>query len=275
MKMSLMQKLWIGSWRYLSWVLPRQTALWAEDLFLTPSRVPRPLSEEGFYKSSEKITLPGGIAAYAWGSSDHPVVLLVHGWSGRGTQMGAFAEPLVEKGFRVVAVDGPAHGASQGLRTNVGDYARFMIEAQQSLGPLKAVVAHSFGAGCSVLAVHRGMQAEKLVLVAGPSRYELVVNNYLKFIGLSGLSQKHFFRSLEVKVGMPASEMNVGRIGNGLNVPALIVHDEEDKEVRYKAALEIHETWPRTELLATQGLGHRRILKDPVVTQKVADFISR
>nr|BFD66940.1 alpha/beta fold hydrolase [Bdellovibrio sp. HAGR004] len=275
MKISLTQKMWIGSWRYLSWVLPRQTALWAEDLFLTPSRVPRPPSEEGFYQSSEKMMLPGGIAAYAWGAVDHPVVLLVHGWSGRGTQMGAFAQPLVEKGFRVVAVDGPAHGASEGLRTNVGDYARFMLEAQKTLGPLKAVVAHSFGVGCSVLAVHRGMKAEKLVLVAGPSHYELVVNNYLKFIGLSGLSQKHFFRSLEVKVGMPASEMNVGRIGNGLDVPALIVHDEGDKEVRYKAAVEIHEAWSGTELLATQGLGHRRILKDPLVTQKVAEFISK
>ena len=166
MKMFLTQKLWIGSWRYLSWVLPRQTALWAEDLFLTPSRV----------------------------------------------------------------------------------------------------VAHSFGAGCSVLAVRRGMKAEKLVLVAGPSRYELVIKNYLKMIGLSSLSQKHFLRSLESKVGLPASEMNVGRLGQGLGIPALIVHDEEDREVRYKAALEIHETWPETELLATQGLGHRRILKDPVVT---------
>lgn len=275
MKMSLMQKMWIGSWRYLSLVLPHQTALWAEDLFLTPSRVPRPPSEEGFYQSSQKMTLPGGIAAYTWGQSDRPIVLLVHGWSGRGTQMGAFAQPLVEKGFRVVAVDGPAHGASEGIRTNVGDYARFMIEAQQALGPFKAVVAHSFGAGCSVLAVRRGMKAEKLVLVAGPSRYEIVVNNYLKFIGLTSLSQRHFLRSLEMKVGMPASEMNVGRIGSELNIPVLVVHDEGDKEVRYKAALEIQEAWPQAELLATQGLGHRRILKDAVVTGRVAEFISK
>lgn len=267
--------MWIGSWRYLSWVLPRQTAQWSENLFLTPTRVPRPLSEEGFYQSSEKMTLPGGIAAYTWGPLDRPTVLLVHGWSGRGTQMGAFAQPLVEKGFRVVAVDGPAHGASEGLRTNVGDYARFMVEAQQVLGPFKAVVAHSFGAGCSVLAVRRGMKAEKLVLVAGPSRYEIVVNNYLKFIGLSSISQRHFLRSLEQKVGMPASEMNVGRIGSELNIPVLVVHDEGDKEVRYKAALEIQEAWPQAELLATQGLGHRRILKDAVVTGKVAEFISK
>lgn len=275
MKMSLRQKMWIGSWRYLSWMLPRQTALWAEELFLTPTRVPRPSSEEGFYQTSEKTTLPGGIAAYSWGSMNRPVVLLVHGWSGRGTQMGAFAQPLVEKGFRVVAVDGPAHGSSDGLRTNVGDYARFMIEVQRALGPLKAVVAHSFGAGCSVLAVQRGMKAEKLVLVAGPSHYELVVKNYLRSIGISSLAQKHFLRSLELKVGMPASAMNVGRLGKDLSVPALIVHDEGDKEVRFKAALEIHEAWPGTELLVTQGLGHRRILKDDRVTQKVADFISR
>lgn len=187
--------------------------------------------------------------------------------------MGAFAEPLMEKGYRVVALDGPAHGSSEGERTNVGDYAKFLIRAQKELGPFKAVIAHSFGAGCSVLAASWGLQVEKLVLVAGPSRYEVVVDDYLKFISVSPLAQKYFLQSLAQKVGLTAKELNVGNIGSKLQTPALIVHDKEDKEVGYAAALEIKEAWPHAHLLTTSNLGHRRILKDPKVTQQVAEFI--
>lgn len=273
MEISLSQKLWFLFIRYFSWVLPKQSASWAEGIFLTPSRVPRPDSEKLWFESAKKYTLAGGIAAYEWGSSTGPLVVLVHGWSGRGTQMGAFAEPLVGKGYRVVALDGPAHGSSEGTRTNVGDYAKFLIRAQKELGPYKAIIAHSFGAGCSVLAASQGLKVEKLILVAGPSRYEVVVGNYLDFIRISPFAQKYFLKSLAEKVGLTAKELNIGNIGNKLDIPTLIVHDTGDKEVPYIAATEIIQAWPHAKLLTTANLGHRRILKDPKVTQQVAEFI--
>ena len=49
---------------------------------------------------------------FAWGAG--PSVLLVHGWEGRGAQLGALVDPLVAAGYRVVALDGPAHGDSPG-----------------------------------------------------------------------------------------------------------------------------------------------------------------
>ncbi|WP_374073268.1 alpha/beta fold hydrolase [Bdellovibrio bacteriovorus] len=275
MEISLSQKLWFLLIRYFSWVLPKQSAFWAEDLFLTPTRVPRPESEKSWFESAKKFTLSGGIAAFEWGSSTGPLVVLIHGWSGRGTQMGAFAEPLIQKGYRVVALDGPAHGGSEGERTNVGDYAKFLIHAQKELGPFKAIIAHSFGAGCSVLAASNGLQVEKLVLVAGPSRYEVVVGEYLKFISISPTAQKYFLQSLAQKVGMTAKELNVGNIGNKLQIPALIVHDKDDREVGYAAALEMKEAWPHAHLLTTSSLGHRRILKDAKVIQQVAEFIEK
>ncbi|WP_413612180.1 alpha/beta hydrolase [Bdellovibrio sp. HCB-110] len=273
MEISLSQKLWFLFIRYFSWVLPKQSAFWAEGIFLTPSRVPRPDSEKLWFESAKKFTLSGGIAAYEWGSATGPLVVLVHGWSGRGTQMGAFAEPLVKRGYRVVALDGPAHGSSEGTQTNVGDYAKFLIRAQKELGPYKAIIAHSFGAGCSVLAASRGLKVEKLILVAGPSRYEVVVGNYLDFIRISPFAQKYFLKSLAEKVGLTAKELNIGNIGSKLDIPTLIVHDTGDKEVPYVAATEIIQAWPHAKLLTTSNLGHRRILKDSQVTTQVAEFV--
>lgn len=273
MEFSFAQKAWFLFIRYVSWILPKQSAQWAEEIFLTPTRVPRPESEKTFFETAKKYVLSGGIAAFEWGPQAGPLVVLVHGWSGRGTQMGAFAGPLIQRGYRVVALDGPAHGSSEGEKTNVGDYARFLIRAQKELGPYKAIIAHSFGAGCSVLATSWGLQVGKLVLVAGPSHYEIVVRNYLDIIKISPSAQKYFFQSLAKKVGMPAKDLNVGNIGSKLNTPALVVHDTDDKEVPYVAALEIQKAWPHSKLLTTTGLGHRRILKDTSVVNQVAEFI--
>lgn len=273
MDISFGQRLFFGSAKYLSQVFPAYYAKGAEDIFLTPSRVPRPVSEKTWFESAKKTTYSGGIAAFEWGPADGPIVALIHGWSGRGTQMAAFAGPLVEQGYRVIAFDGPAHGDSAGEQTNVGEYAQFIIRMQQELKPFKAVVAHSFGAGCSVFAAARGLKVEKLVLVAGPSRYEVIVGQYLKFIGLSSKSQDYFYQSLAAKVGMPAKELNVGQIGESLSIPAMVVHDRDDKEVRFDSALDIKQAWPHVQLVETQGLGHRRILKDPTVIQQVVEFI--
>jgi pimeloyl-ACP methyl ester carboxylesterase len=273
MEPSFSQKLFFIGAKYLSWVLPSFWAERAENIFLTPTRVPRPTSEKSWFESSRKQVLSGGIASFEWGPPSGPIVALVHGWSGRGTQMGAFAAPLVERGYRVIAFDGPAHGDSTGQQTNVGDYANFLIRAQQELGEFKAVIAHSFGAGCTVFAAARGLKVEKFVLVAGPSRYEVVVGNYLRFIGLSSKAKAYFLSNLAKKVGMTAKDLNVGVIGEKLHIPAMVIHDREDKEVPYVAAEEIKQAWPHVVLVDTKGLGHRRILKDPTVIQKAAEFI--
>lgn len=273
MEPTLGQKIFFLSAKYLSWIFPAWIARRTEILFLTPPRVPRPESERAWNESARKSIMRGGIAAFEWGPASGPIVALVHGWSGRGTQMGAFVAPLVEKGYRVIAFDGPAHGDSVGEQTNVGEYANFLIRMQQELGVFKAVIAHSFGAGCSVFAAARGMKVEKLVLVAGPSRYEVVVGDFLRFMGLSPKSQAYFLSSLAKRVGMTAKDLNVGLIGDKLHIPAMVIHDREDKEVSFVAAKEIKEAWPHVVLVETQGLGHRRILKDPAVIQAAAEFI--
>jgi pimeloyl-ACP methyl ester carboxylesterase len=275
MNISKLTVLWISTWPLLSRIFPKLTARWAFGLFLKPDKIPRPPSEDAYFNSAKKYKIQNRIAAFEWGQSHHPLVVLVHGWSGRGTQMAAFAEPLVQKGFRVVALDGPAHGQSQGIITHVGEYSQFLIDVQSELGPYRAVIAHSFGAGCSVLSASHGLKVEKLVLMAGPSRYELVVKFYLDRIKLSARSREHFIQNLADLVKLPVTEMNVGLIGKTLPTPALVVHDTDDKEVSYKAAEEIKSNWPAVELLRTSGLGHRRVLRDPAIVASVVDFITK
>ena len=127
----------------------------AAKLFARPRRHVRPDRERELIARGSRVPLPGGLHATSWGAG--PTVLLVHGWEGRGAQLGAFVDPLVAAGFRVVALDGPAHGDSSGRTTTGPEFARAMVATRDAVGPLAAVVGHSFGGFTSLLAVSRGL----------------------------------------------------------------------------------------------------------------------
>lgn len=262
----------------LSAFAPSLAARIAIKMFATPIRIPRPESEMSVFQTSKKYTLKNGIAAFEWGEETNPLVMLIHGWNGRGTQIGAFSTRLVELGFRVVALDGPGHGISpagpNGM-TNPGHYAEFIINAQKELAPngAHAVIAHSFGGGCSVLAAKRGLKVKGMVLVGTPNFYERVVNFFGKSFGLNDKALEHFFKLVTKIAGLKPSELVTGEIGNTLNLPCLVVHDRDDNAVAFVAGESIHNQWKGSKLLETQGLGHRRILKDSKVIAEVSDFI--
>lgn len=263
----------------LSLIAPKLAAKIAIKVFATPTRIPRPESEMEVYRLSKKFTLKSGIAAFEWGDPSAPLIMLVHGWNGRGTQIAAFAQSLVDRNFRVVALDGPGHGISpagpHGM-TNPSHYAQFIIDSQKELDPkgAHAIIAHSFGGGCAVLAAQRGLDVKKIVLIASPAFYERVVDFFASSFGLNHKAKEEFIRLIIKVAGIHPKELNIGTIGSQLNKPCLVVHDTGDNAVNYHSATAIIEAWPGSKLLTTEGLGHRRILKDSKVIAEVSDFIS-
>ena len=60
-----------------------------------------------------------------------------------------------------------------------------------------------------------------------------------------------------------------------VEVPTLVIHDSDDKEVPVNCAYNIRTKLKKGELLITNGLGHTRILKDATVVNRILDFIHR
>jgi pimeloyl-ACP methyl ester carboxylesterase len=263
----------------ISTISPWVAAKVALEIFAKPIRTPRPESEKAWHESSKKYFLSKGIAAFEWGNFNDPLVMLIHGWNGRGTQLASFTKLLVENNFRVVALDGPGHGISAGKKTNPSHYAQFIIDAQKELlaeskqTNCHAVIAHSFGGGCTVLAASRGLKTNGLVLIASPAFYDRVVLFFARSINLNQKAEDYFIHMVSKLAGITPKELNIGLLGSKINLPALIVHDEDDNAVDYLSAKAIAEAWPQSILLTTSGLGHRRILKDQSVIHSVVNFI--
>ena len=124
----------------------------------------------------QRVPTPSGeVQSYIFEPDGAPrgTVLLVHGWTSEASFMTAFTEPLRRSGLRVIAFDFPAHGLSEGRRTNLADCARSMLAVCDYFGPIDAVVAHSFGGFVSLLVAEGGPPMEHSA-VDRPLRAHLV-----------------------------------------------------------------------------------------------------
>lgn len=260
--------------KILEKVSPRLAVKFCARLFATPKKHQRPSHEAEVISSAESFEFECGLKAHKFGRSGPPV-LLVHGWEGRGSQLAYFAKPLVDLGYCVYAVDGPGHGESPGKQTTPVHFARFMMSVADELGPLKGLIAHSFGAGCATLAVHDGLETESLVLIASPDRYARVVGFFCEQVGFKPETRELFFKHVTQRVGMRPESLQISNLAKRLKARLMIVHDRNDKAVPFDASEKIHAAVPGSTFLITAGLGHRRILKDPGVLQAVSQFIAR
>ena len=239
-------------------------------MFARPRRHPRPARERELIARGTPLSLPGGLAATSWGSG--PVVLLVHGWEGRGAQLGALVDPLVAAGFRVVAMDGPAHGDSPGRSTTAPDFARAIASVRDATGPLAAIVGHSFGGFTSLLAVAGGLTVDRLVLVGAPSSVPEILREFQQVVGLPDRARPALVRALERRVGATMDSFDVASFASRVAATVLVVHDTEDAEVPYADGLRLAELLD-ARLVTTQGLGHRRILFASAVVSAIVEFV--
>jgi pimeloyl-ACP methyl ester carboxylesterase len=259
----------------LSVVAPRLAGAMAVRVFGTPQRHHRPEWEREIYERGSRLRLGSNLAARSWGEPRAPLVLLVHGWEGRGTQLGAFVDAFVSAGFRVIALDLPAHGDSTGRHTDLIECTEALRKVARDLGPLTAIVAHSFGGAVTTLAIERGMNVRAVVLVSSPSSVADVLARFGRMLGLGSRAMEAFRGGIEKRTGLKLADVELYERASRLRVPALIVHDRRDRDVPFSDAERLAARWPNATLLGTDGLGHRRILRDKHVVERVVQFVAR
>ena len=249
----------------------------AELLFLRPPRFARPHREWQWLETAEPVRfryrdqeLPG----WSWGHG--PTVLLVHGWAGRGSQLGAFAEPLARRGFRVVTFDAPGHGAAPGRRSSLPEFAAAVRAVGDQLWPLRGLVAHSFGAAATLVALSEGLVIDRLVFAAPPADLSYFTEGFVRLFGFPSAIARGLERRLERRFGFDWDDLQPLTLARaGRRPPLLLFHDHDDPEVPFDQATALAAVWPGAELDATRELGHRGLLRDARVVARAAEFLAQ
>jgi pimeloyl-ACP methyl ester carboxylesterase len=256
-------------------VSPELAAAGLLRLFLTPRRHRVPERERAWVAgAAEHRVRTAGRELRLWSWGDGPPVLLVHGWEGRGSQMGAFAAPLAAAGFRAVAYDAPGHGASDGERSSIPEMADAVAGVAALLGGVHAVVAHSAGAAAASVALAAGTGAERLVYLAPPDDPVRFLRLAGAMVGLPPVVARHAQRRIERRFDVSFDAFRGARLAPRIGLPLLAFHDPADQEVPFDEARALVSHWPAARLVPTPGLGHRRLLRDPEVVRQAVEFVA-
>jgi esterase/lipase len=268
--------------RFIRWWFPKAerfapafAARYFRKIFFTPLRYKIPEKEKPLTESAEKFSLSlegRHIQGYKWGEG--VPVFLIHGWAGRAAQFRKFIPALNQAGYQAIAIDGPAHGQSEGERTNILEFEQVIRIVYEKFKPV-AAIAHSFGGVAMMYAASTGVPVNKLITIASPSIGDEVINTYLRAINGSRPTGEAFKLYLQTTYGKTFDEFSslylVRHLRNSLEL--MIVQDEDDKEVILRHATELKAAYPSAVLLQTSNLGHTRILRDETVISKTIEFI--
>ena len=262
-------------------IMPTTAGNIAYKLWFTPTRFNTPEREKEALASAKIAThqISGDeIVTFSWGQekTDRPLVLLVHGWSGRGTQLGPFVQPLLDAGYRVLSFDAPAHGKSSGKQTNIYEVADVLVELQKHYGEINAVITHSFGGPCIAAAMQRGFVTNRIVSIAPPATTRGLVKKFNDALHVPKKAAEIMMQLTEKKYGKNIWEeiSMVNSIKDAI-VPGLVIHDSDDNDIPWQEGEAIAQAWDNAQFIKTSGLGHRRILRDSDVIETSVAFIKR
>ncbi|HTL97967.1 MAG TPA: alpha/beta fold hydrolase [Holophagaceae bacterium] len=260
--------------RAMDAVAPDLARRWTQHLFTTPPRHAAPEAERAALRRACPFRFSsGGLRLQGWSWGEGPAVLLAHGWGGRGSQLHAFVRPLLDEGYSVLAFDGPGHGRSEGRTASVPTFAQAMRDLAAARGPFHAVIGHSFGGATAAYALSRGLPASRAVLIAAPESPRIFYLELLEALGFPGARHEALLASLERDFGVRFDDVHGPSRAREIRVPGLVIHDASDREVPMAHGEAYAAAWPGAKLVRTQGLGHRRILRDAEVVAKTVAFL--
>jgi pimeloyl-ACP methyl ester carboxylesterase len=263
------------AFRAVGTVAPGVAARWAEAIFCRPPRYAARPAEEAFLATGTRDTVRSedqDLAVWKWGQG--PAVVLAHGWGSRAGRFSALAGSLVEAGFQVVLFDAPAHGASKGEQASLPQFSRALRAVAEAAGPVYGLVGHSLGGAAVSLAMSSGLAANRVVLLAPPADVVLFSHAFAEHLRIPLRAHDAMRRNLESRLKVRWEELHIPTLARTMSAPALIVHDRNDEDVPYAHGEEIADAWPGAELLATSGLGHRSLVRDPEVIRRTIAFLT-
>jgi pimeloyl-ACP methyl ester carboxylesterase len=263
--------------RLLQFFSTSLAARYAKRLFITPIKYKMPKREFHMDKDSTQTLLyvpaiEKEILVYSYGKSNKKI-LLAHGWSGRGTQLVKIADHFVNAGYQTISFDATSHGKLKGNQSSLLEFIESIKELDRQYGPFEFAIGHSLGGMSLLNAIHDGMHVKKLVTIGAADIIADIISDFIKALTLKPIVATKMKAILDRIYGSDINEVSASYAAKNVTVPTLVVHDEHDADVPIRCAHSIHKALPNGSIHITQGLGHRRILGNKDVIEKIEQFV--
>lgn len=211
------------------------------------------------------------IQCYSW-EGEGETILLAHGFNSNTARWRFLVPLLLKEGYRVVALDAPAHGHSGWSRVNAPLYAK-TIEHIMSWFKPDVVIGHSFGgmALAYYFAELDALPIKKIVFMSVPAEFMDIENYFFSILKLSQRTHQAFIQAFEEKFKSKREQFSMVEYMKKVDAVGLVIHDKYDDVIPFAGGWRIYENWKNARFLKTSGLGHS--LQGEAVYQAILDFI--
>lgn len=259
-------------------LFPKNSVKRLSNLFATPRRTVIRHKEIEILKQATGSSLSSGdytIHLYEWGTGSN-YALLCHGWESNAGSLGAMVNPLLEKGLRVIAFDGPAHGKSSGEQANLLKFKNGVLSIMEEKGTPSIAIGHSLGANAIMLAAaETNLNIDKTILFAPVNKVSKVFLEFKGMIGIPDSLYRDFIKDLEEKSGYLLSDLNFEDIAPKTSLKeVLIMHDKMDQITPVEHSIDIDSRWESSTFVPINGSGHYKILWNESAINEVKQFIN-
>lgn len=217
------------------------------------------------------------IHGFRWNYPAPRKVLILHGFDSSAINFEQYVNPLLNKGYEVMAFDAPAHGKSGGDTITAPAYRDMIIEIHRLFGPIQSYVAHSMGGLALSLAVEKINHdaSFRLAFIAPATESVTAIDNFFQFLQIKDNEvRKEFDRIVLQTSGKPIEWYSITRAMPAIKASVLWAHDRDDQMTPLTDALKVKDAnYPNVKFVITSGLGHRRIYRDGKVAEAVVNFL--
>lgn len=214
------------------------------------------------------------IKIYEWGEEGEEV-LLIHGWEGQAGNFSDLINKLLEKGFKVIAFDGPSHGFSSKGKTSLLEFSALVGELISKY-KVKKLISHSFGGVATTYALFKNpaLEIEKYALLTTPDKFSERIEDVMQQYGISSKVKTRLVEKLERENDFKVESLSVSEFVKTIKVEkSLIIHDKNDKVIPIYQSKNVHKNWANCEFEEIEDTGHFRILRTEKVINRVIDFL--
>ncbi|MBX3254113.1 MAG: alpha/beta hydrolase [Chitinophagaceae bacterium] len=280
--MKLSQKIALAfirlQFRILSFVAPQKAAQKAFGLFCTPRRKKQSpgspvLNNAGLLAIAVNNYLLHG---YSWNAGGEKKILVIHGFESTATNFCIYVDRLVQKNYQVIAFDAQAHGKSEGKTITLPEYVHTLLSICKQFGPFDAYMAHSFGglALAHLLEEIPHSSNTKVVFIAPATETVSAINGFFSVLRLNKKVRLLFEQIVEQSGIRSPRYYSIRRAMNNIGATVLWLHDREDNITPFTDAQRVQDDRHQNiQFIVTQGLGHRKIYRDPTIMQQILDFL--
>jgi pimeloyl-ACP methyl ester carboxylesterase len=254
-------------------ISPRLGAEVGRRIFFRPARLAYRDEQRAMLAQAQRLhltTRERPVQAYCWGEG--PTVLLLHGWSGHSGQMTEFVQPLMKAGYRVVALDAPAHGQSAGRLSSVVHFVYAIGAAARVFGPFHGVIAHSFGTLAMVHALLRGIAVKRAVFIAPQAHLHGYWSVFREALGVREEVWEAMRVRTERRLKIQYDDLHPANHAPRMKMPLLILHGTSDRMTPIAEGETLAGLWPGAQFQPLNG-GHLGILRDWRAVLASLDFL--